>query len=163
MVDRPVSAPRRAAVAETVIGRIRDRAPEGVEVVAIEKGLDLETVDFLVPFHSGRWVLQALPNLTRLAVVQVLSAGTDWIEGRLPPQATLCSARGARDAPVAEWVVAALLGASSRTLECARLETWTDTTRSPIWRAGRSSSSGWARSGAMWPGGSSRSGRGWSA
>jgi phosphoglycerate dehydrogenase-like enzyme len=127
LVDRPVSAPRRAAVAETVIGRIRDRAPEGVEVVAVEKGLDLETVDFLVPpFHSGRWVLEALPELTRLAVVQVLSAGTDWIEDRMPPQATLCGARGARDAPVAEWVVAALLGASSRTLECARLDTWTD-------------------------------------
>jgi phosphoglycerate dehydrogenase-like enzyme len=71
-------------------------------------------------------VLGALPGLTRVEVVQVLSAGTDLVEGRMPPQATLCSARGARDGPVAEWVVAALLGATSRTLECAPLTTWTD-------------------------------------
>ena len=66
-----------------------------------------------------------MPALTRVAVVQVLSAGTDWVEPYLPPQATLCSARGARDAPVAEWVVAALLGVTSRLLECARVHTWT--------------------------------------
>jgi phosphoglycerate dehydrogenase-like enzyme len=126
LADRPVSAPRRAAVAAAVAERIGDDAPEGVEVVVIEDDLDLATVDFLVPFHNGPRVLQALPELTRLSVVQVLSAGTDWIEGRMPPQATLCSARGARDGPVAEWVVAALLGASSRTLESARLQTWTE-------------------------------------
>jgi phosphoglycerate dehydrogenase-like enzyme len=63
-----------------------------------------------------------------VAVVQVLSAGTDWIEDRVPPQATLCSARGARDGPVAEWVVGALLGVTTRLLECARLDTWTDRT-----------------------------------
>jgi phosphoglycerate dehydrogenase-like enzyme len=57
--------------------------------------------------------------------VQVLSAGTDWVEPYVPPQATLCSARGTRDAPVAEWVVAALLGVTSRLLECARIQTWT--------------------------------------
>jgi phosphoglycerate dehydrogenase-like enzyme len=95
-------------------------------VVAIDDGLDLESVGFLVPSsHEGR-VIEALPGLTRLEVVQVLSAGTDLIEGRMPPQATLCNARGARDGPVAEWVLAALLGATSRTLECAPLTTWTD-------------------------------------
>ena len=53
-----------------------------------------------------------------------MSAGTDWIERDVPEQAILCSARGARDAPVAEWVLAALLGASSGLLECARERTW---------------------------------------
>jgi phosphoglycerate dehydrogenase-like enzyme len=43
----------------------------------------------------------------------------------MPAQATLCSARGARDAPVAEWVLGALLGVTSQLLECARLQTWT--------------------------------------
>jgi phosphoglycerate dehydrogenase-like enzyme len=62
--------------------------------------------------------------LRRLAVVQVLSAGTDWIEDRIPEQATLCSARGARDEPVAEWVLGALLGTSSGLLECARERAW---------------------------------------
>jgi len=58
------------------------------------------------------------------AVVQVLSAGTDWIENLMPTGAVLCNARGARDAPVAEWILGALLGASSGLLECARERTW---------------------------------------
>jgi phosphoglycerate dehydrogenase-like enzyme len=95
-------------------------------VVAIDDDLDLESVDFLVPSSGEARVLEALPDLTRVEVVQVLSAGTDLVEDRVPPQATLCSARGARDGPVAEWVVAALLGATSRTLECAPVTTWTD-------------------------------------
>jgi phosphoglycerate dehydrogenase-like enzyme len=106
--------------------RVREAAPAGVEVVAIDDDLDLATVDFLVPSSHEERVLEALPDLIRVEVVQVLSAGTDRIEDRMPPQATLCSARGARDGPVAEWVVAALLGATSRTLECAPLMTWTD-------------------------------------
>src|SRR3712207_8237732 len=52
-----------------------------------------------------------LGELKELRVVQTLSAGTDWIEDRLPEAVTLCSARGARDVPVSEWVVGALLGA----------------------------------------------------
>jgi phosphoglycerate dehydrogenase-like enzyme len=117
---------RRAGITAAALERVREAAPAGVEVVGIDDGLDLESVDFLVPSsHEGR-VIEALPDLTRLEVVQVLSAGTDRIEEQMPPQATLCNARGARDGPVAEWVVAALLGATSRTLECAPLTTWTD-------------------------------------
>jgi phosphoglycerate dehydrogenase-like enzyme len=96
-----------------------------VEVVALEDNAGLDAVDFMVPTGQSHDALAALPGLTRVAVVQVLSAGTDWVEPHLPPQATLCSARGARDAPVAEWVVAALLGATSKQLECARIHTWT--------------------------------------
>jgi phosphoglycerate dehydrogenase-like enzyme len=114
----------RAAVARRAYEAVRDRAPRGVEVLVVEDGAPLEAVDFLVPTSAHRDVLEALPGLTRLSVVQVLSAGTDWIEARLPPQATLCSARGARDGPVAEWVLAALLGASSGVLECAVERTW---------------------------------------
>ena len=100
-------------------------------MVALEGGVDLATVDFLVPTamanHADRrTVLKALPGLERLAVVQTMSAGTDWIEDHVPPQATLCSARGARDGSVAEWVFAALIGTTSRLLECARIHTWTE-------------------------------------
>lgn len=116
----------RAAITETAFERARAEAPDGVEVVALEEGLDLETVGFIVPSWRQPWLREALPNLTRIEVVQVLSAGTDSIQEFVPPQATLCSARGARDGPVAEWVVAALLGATSRTLESARLRTWTE-------------------------------------
>jgi phosphoglycerate dehydrogenase-like enzyme len=123
--ERPADTPR-AAVVPAALDAFRERAPEGVEVVAIEDGLDLESVDFLVPSSASRDVLADLPSARRVEVIQVLSAGTDWIEDRLPAGATLCNARGACDGPVAEWIVAALLGYSSRTLECARLDTWTD-------------------------------------
>ena len=59
---------------------------------------------------GDRETLAALSELERLRVVQTLSAGTDWIEARVPAWATLCNARGTRDTAVAEWVVGALLG-----------------------------------------------------
>jgi phosphoglycerate dehydrogenase-like enzyme len=104
---------------------VRARAPEGVEVVLADDRVDLDTIDFLVPGSVCPDLLERMPALTRVAIVQVLSAGTDWVEPYVPPQATLCSARGARDAPVAEWVVAALLGVTSQLLACARIQTWT--------------------------------------
>jgi phosphoglycerate dehydrogenase-like enzyme len=114
----------RAAVIEPALEAVRARAPEGVEVLLVDDSVDLETVDFLVPGSVYPDLLKRMPALTRVAVVQVLSAGTDWVEPYVPPQATLCSARGARDAPVAEWVVAALLGVTSQLLACARVDTW---------------------------------------
>jgi phosphoglycerate dehydrogenase-like enzyme len=115
----------RAAVIEPALDAVRARAPDGVEVLLAEDSVDLETVDFLVPGSVNLDLLTRMPALNRVAVVQVLSAGTDWVEPYVPAQATLCSARGARDAPVAEWVVGALLGVTSRLLECARVHTWT--------------------------------------
>ena len=110
---------------EPALEAVRARAPEGVEVLLADDSVDLATVDFLVPGSVYPDLLKRMPALTRVAVVQVLSAGTDWVEPYVPAQATLCSARGARDAPVAEWVVAALLGVTSRLLECAGVRTWT--------------------------------------
>jgi phosphoglycerate dehydrogenase-like enzyme len=125
MTDRPARQRGvRAAVATQALEAVRSRAPHGVEVIAVEDRVDLGSVDFLVPASGDADVLELLPGLDRLAVVQVLSAGTDWVEDWVPPQATLCSARGARDAPVAEWVLGALLGASSGLLECARERSW---------------------------------------
>ncbi len=115
---------KRAAVAGRALAEVSARAPRGVEVLAVEDGIDLSAVDFLVPPSGSRAVLESLPALERLSVVQVLSAGTDWIEAQMPPQAILCSARGARDAPVTEWVLGALLGASTGLLDCARERTW---------------------------------------
>jgi phosphoglycerate dehydrogenase-like enzyme len=121
----------RAAIGSPALETVAGRAPAGVDVVALEGGVDLATVDFLVPTamanHEDRQaLLKMLPGLERLAVVQTMSAGTDWIEDHVPPQATLCSARGARDGSVAEWVFAALIGTTSRLLECARIHTWTE-------------------------------------
>jgi phosphoglycerate dehydrogenase-like enzyme len=91
-------------------------APSGVEVRALGEA-PLDEVEFVVPTWKRVPDLEAMPALR---VVQVLSAGTDWIEAGLPGGVTLCNARGARDVAVAEWVVGALLGASSGLLRCAR-------------------------------------------
>jgi phosphoglycerate dehydrogenase-like enzyme len=130
--QRPDDRTIRAAVTGVALEVVRSRAPENADVVVIDDGLDLDSVDFLVPVSSDHKVLEALPSLERLTVVQVLSAGTDWIEDRVPPRAMLCSARGARDAPVAEWALAALIGASSGVLDCARIQTWTDLRRADL-------------------------------
>jgi phosphoglycerate dehydrogenase-like enzyme len=86
--------------------------PDGVQVVG-EAGPDVE---FVVP----RWEdIPALENMPALRVVQVLSAGVDWIVGRVPAGVTLCSARGARDRAMAEWVMAAILADAKRARQCA--------------------------------------------
>jgi phosphoglycerate dehydrogenase-like enzyme len=106
----------------------RRAAPEGVELreigdeqVALER---LHDVEFLIPGWGSRSSLELLDSLPQLRVVQVLSAGTDWIENLVPDRVTLCNARGARDVPMAEWAVGALLGATSGLLRAARDRTW---------------------------------------
>jgi phosphoglycerate dehydrogenase-like enzyme len=85
-------------------------APPGVRVEAFPEDVagapGRDEVEFVVP----RWgQVPALRDLPALRVVQVLSAGVDWIEGELPPGVALCSARGARDAAMGEWVLWAIL------------------------------------------------------
>jgi phosphoglycerate dehydrogenase-like enzyme len=114
----------RAAIAPRAIDTVRAHAPGDVELIEVTPEADLSEVDFLVPSAGDRSILAVLPGMHRVAVVQVLSAGTDWIEPSVPAQATLCSARGARDGPVSEWVLGALLGTSTGLLECARDRHW---------------------------------------
>ena len=114
----------RVAVAARAYDAVASKAPAGVTLERIEDGAQLQEAEFLIPPAGDRGILELLPDLRRLEVVQVLSAGTDWIEDHVPARATLCSARGARDAPVAEWVVGALLGASTGLLDCARERDW---------------------------------------
>jgi phosphoglycerate dehydrogenase-like enzyme len=45
----------------------------------------------------------------RLRVIQTLSAGVDWLAGRVPEHVLVCNARGVYDVPLAEWVVGAIL------------------------------------------------------
>jgi phosphoglycerate dehydrogenase-like enzyme len=107
----------RAAVPSVVLETVAGRAPDA-EVVAVDELEDLSTVDFMVPipYEQGSLV-ERLPALERLAVIQTLSAGVDALEGHVPAHITLCSARGARDGAVAEWVLGALLGSTTRIAE----------------------------------------------
>ncbi len=121
MTEQPT---RRAAVAQAVIEIVASRAPQDVEIAPIDDALDPHTVEFLIPAAGDRSVLELVGGMDRLEVVQVMSAGTDWIEREVPDQVTLCNARGARDAPVAEWILGALLGASTQLLAYRRTTRW---------------------------------------
>ena len=115
-----------AAVTESALAAIRAAAPPGVEVRRLA---ELDDAEFVVPAWEdpgGRELVESLPARRELRVVQTLSAGTDWIDRHVPPWATLCSARGARDVPMAEWVVGALLGAVTGQLEAAAQRRWSD-------------------------------------
>jgi phosphoglycerate dehydrogenase-like enzyme len=109
-----------AAAVDRALPALRAAAPPGVEVRPF--GASLEGVSFAVPDHGMDF--RSLRSAPGLEVVQVMSAGTDWIEPYVPPGAVLCNARGARDIPVAEWVVGALLGWTSRLLRSARDRVW---------------------------------------
>jgi phosphoglycerate dehydrogenase-like enzyme len=113
-----------AAVTARAFDVAVELAPAGVEVRRLPDGR--EAAAFVLPDWSDRGTLDALRQLEQLRVVQALSAGTDWIEERVPPWATLCNARGARDASVAEWVVGALLADSYGQLAAARARRWSD-------------------------------------
>jgi phosphoglycerate dehydrogenase-like enzyme len=76
--------------------------PPGVEVVDQPS----PEVEFLVPRWDESLLIDELPGLR---VIQVLSAGVDWIVDRVPDGVTLCSARGARDRAMGEWIAAAIL------------------------------------------------------
>ncbi len=69
-----------------------------------------EEVEFYVPafLAAGRWAA-VLPELPRLRVVQLLTAGAEAIAPFVPPGVALCTARGAHSAVTAEWAVAAML------------------------------------------------------
>ena len=83
----------------------------------LERAPSREKVEFVVPDWARRG--QALDGLPALRVVQVRSAGVDWIVDRIPPGVLLCSARGARDAAMAEWLVAAILADAKEARACA--------------------------------------------
>jgi phosphoglycerate dehydrogenase-like enzyme len=116
-----------AAVSEDAYETVLAAAPDGVQVRRLEDGLD--GAAFVVPRGQDREALAALPGLRSLRVVQSLSAGIEWLEPHVPPWATLCSAVGTRDVPVAEWVVGALLGAAHGQLEAVRRGRWDDEAR----------------------------------
>ena len=113
-----------AAVTPPAFDVAVELAPAGVEVLQLPDGR--ERAEFVLPNWDDRETFRALPRLERLRVLQVVSAGTDGIESRVPPWATLCNARGTRDAAVAEWVVGALLGDAYGQLAAAHRRRWSE-------------------------------------
>jgi len=89
--------------------------PANVQIVVApatpESAPDLGRVDLIVPLPRMREPLFELlagpPG--RLRVIQTLSAGVDWLVGRVPEHVLVCNARGVYDTPLAEWAVGAIL------------------------------------------------------
>ena len=106
-----------AAVADSVRAAAGDL--DGVELRGL--GDRMDDVEFLVP-EWGQ--VPDLASMPALRVVQIMSAGTDWIDDALPEGVTLCNGRGSRDIPVAEWVVGAILGAATGLLASVRDPHW---------------------------------------
>ena len=94
--------------------RFMGEIPANVDLVPISLAdgplPDFANADLVIPMGRMRDPLfEALRLPGRLRVVQTLSAGVDWLIGRVPQQVTVCNARGVYDGPLAEWVVGAIL------------------------------------------------------
>ncbi|MCZ2526464.1 2-hydroxyacid dehydrogenase [Streptomyces sp. NPDC059637] len=69
-----------------------------------------DTVEVVVPPYGLTDAgLSRLAELPRLRLVQLESAGVEWIRPHVPDGVVLCNARGAYDRAVAEWVTGVVL------------------------------------------------------
>lgn len=122
----------------------RDRlvAPRGVTVEPIPSAPlaspDLGAVQVLVPPYRSRSVLEALPHMSGLRLIQTLESGVEWLLPSLPPGVVLCNSRGSHDAAVAEWVAGAVLAMQRRLVEhldAQRRGEWRDVVGADGWRS----------------------------
>ena len=71
---------------------------------------DLSAIEFYVPpYLGGPETVEMLDRLPNVRVVQLLTAGVDWISDRVPPGVTLCNARGVHEVSTSELVLAGVL------------------------------------------------------
>jgi phosphoglycerate dehydrogenase-like enzyme len=83
-----------------------------------------DDAEVMVPEYDSAEALRVIASAPSLRVIQTLEAGVDWLTGRVPPGVTLCNARGVRDTPVAEWVLAVLLAHGKGLFEAAERRVW---------------------------------------
>ena len=81
---------------------------------------EIRDAELLVPAERSHELLELLGDMPRLAVVQTVSAGVDWLLPWVPEGVTVCNARGIRDTAVAEWVLAAILAMEKKLGALAR-------------------------------------------
>lgn len=117
------------------------RVSDGVELATIPRPItahaDLTRVEMLIPPFGSRAVLEALPAMTSLRLIQTLESGVDWLLPAVPDHVTLCNSKGAHDAAVAEWIVAVVLAMQRRLpdhLHAQRERTWRDIVARGEWQ-----------------------------
>lgn len=115
--------------------------PDGVEAASIPRPPqghpDLGRVEALVPPFASRAVLDALPEMTALRLIQTLESGVDWLLPHVPPGVTICNSRGAHDAAVAEWALGVILAMQRRLPDHLRAQEqglWRDIVRRDRWQ-----------------------------
>lgn len=88
---------------------------------------DLTGASFVVLPHGGEEaVLAALADHPEVRVLQLLTAGTEGVAGRVPPAVRVVSASALHAGPVAELAVALTLASLNRIPELARSRRWQD-------------------------------------
>jgi phosphoglycerate dehydrogenase-like enzyme len=83
-----------------------------------------DDAELMVPSYDSPEALHFIASAPSLRVIQTLEAGVDWLMGRVPEGVTLCNARGVRDTPVAEWVLAMLLAHGKGLFEATERRRW---------------------------------------
>jgi phosphoglycerate dehydrogenase-like enzyme len=98
--------------------------PEGFPRGSLPSDVEFaeDGAEFAVPTSTA--MAERLADLPDVQVVQVLSAGIDWVEEHVPAHATLCNAGDTRSPAVAQWVVAVILAdlIGFQRAEAARLQ-----------------------------------------
>ncbi len=109
----------KVLAADIPLRRELDPLPDNVELVA-EPEPDVEVVVL------GVELMRRLPGLfdelSQLRVVQSINAGVDWLLPTVPNGVIVCSASGAHDSAVSEWVVATILALRRRLPEFLELQ-----------------------------------------
>lgn len=115
--------------------------PEGVELATVPRDPsadpDLERVEVLVPPYRNQRVLDALPAMSALRLVQALESGVEWLLPHVPAGVPVCNSRGAHDTAVAEWVLGVVLAMQRKLpehLDAQRQALWRDVVRHGEWQ-----------------------------
>ena len=89
-----------------VLGELPDDLEVEVFTARSEPPASAERVELYVPDYTfAPRVVEVIPQLPRLQVVQTLTAGVDHVRPYVPEGVTLCNARGVHDASTAELAV----------------------------------------------------------
>ncbi len=100
--------PLVVAMSSTDVRQWLEPLPVGVELVELDRATpsELERVEFLI---SGREAGGRIAEMPNLRAIQALSAGVDWLAGRVPEGVVVCNAAGVFDDTLAEWVLSTVL------------------------------------------------------